>query len=42
VTVLADLAFAFGWQPSELKRLRVDELLTWHDEALRLHGKADG
>lgn len=32
---MADLAFIFHWQPSELDALPVDELGAWHEQALR-------
>lgn len=30
---LADLAFVFGWQPSELAQLDVDDLIEWCAES---------
>lgn len=32
--VMADLAFAFHWQPSEIKDLSLDELFSFHDLAM--------
>ncbi|RMG58804.1 MAG: GpE family phage tail protein [Gammaproteobacteria bacterium] len=33
----ADLAFAFGWPPSELMELEAVELLSWHQQAQRFY-----
>jgi hypothetical protein len=30
---MADLAAVFGWPPSELQGMAVDELMAWRDEA---------
>ncbi|RQO63118.1 GpE family phage tail protein [Paucibacter sp. KBW04] len=34
---MADLAYAFHWQPSELAMLQVDELMEWHEQAVRIN-----
>jgi hypothetical protein len=34
---MGDVAYCFGFPPSELWALPVDELLFWHGQALRLH-----
>lgn len=33
---MADLAWAWGWPPSELKTMTVSELLFWKAQAVRL------
>ena len=36
MSLLADLAYAFKWQPSELEALTIDEVLMWHAEIGRI------
>ncbi|HBD18684.1 MAG TPA: GpE family phage tail protein [Arenimonas sp.] len=34
---MADLAYVFHFQPSELWGMELEELLMWHEQALRIH-----
>ena len=34
---MADLAFVFGWTPTDMHDLDVRELMDWHAKALRRH-----
>lgn len=36
---MADVAFTFHFQPSELDRLEWDELMEWHAQARRIDGR---
>ena len=36
---MADLAYAFKWQLSELRQIPLDELMFWHDEAKKFLSK---
>ena len=36
---MADLAYVFKFQPSELWGMEVKELIMWHDQARRIHGE---
>lgn len=36
--LLADLAFVFHFQPSEMDEMPISELLQWHDQAKRFSG----
>lgn len=36
MSLLADLAYVFKWQPSELDALTIDEVLMWHAEIERI------
>jgi len=34
---MADVAYMFHFPPSELWMMDMDDLLMWHEEALRIH-----
>ena len=34
---MADVAFTFHFQPSELDELEVEELLLWHEQVRRIN-----
>lgn len=36
---MADVAYVFHFPPSELWGLEIDELMEWHRQAMRYHGK---
>lgn len=36
---MAEVAWGFHFQPSELERMTVKQLLWWHGEYVRLHKK---
>jgi hypothetical protein len=37
--VLADLAYTFHMQPSELERMEWHEITEWHAQAARINGR---
>ena len=39
---MAEVAWAFHFQPSEIKRMTVAELLRWHGQACRIQKQVTG
>ena len=33
---MAELAYVFKWPPSELQGMEVDDLMRWHEQAMRI------
>ena len=34
---MGDVAYAFGFQPSEIDAMTLDDLYAWHAQALRIY-----